>query len=108
MTKKSLLQLRTNSSFGVDYSTSNLIPEVELIMLFSEPEYQLTAKKDSVKKGLKLSEFRIKTTSEGINQMIGELQGLQISLQQYEQMGTTLNSVITQFKNKEQCTPLPK
>ena len=84
MTKKTLLQIRTNSSFSVDYSNSNLVPEVELILLFSEPEYQLTTKKDGIKKGNKLSEFRIKTSSDGINQMIGELQALQINLQMYE------------------------
>jgi hypothetical protein len=98
MTKKTLLQIRTNSSFSVDYSTSNLVPEVELILLFSEPEYQLTTKKDSIKKGNKLSEFRIKTSSEGINQMIGELQTLQVNLQQYEQMSVGLNAVINQNK----------
>lgn len=98
MTKKTLLQIRTNSSFSVDYSNSNLVPEVELILLFSEPEYQLTTKKDGIKKGNKLSEFRIKTSSDGINQMIGELQALQINLQMYEQMSVGLNAVINQNK----------
>lgn len=98
MTKKTLLQILTNSSFIVDYSTSNLVPEVELILLFSEPEYHLTTKKDGIKKGNKLSEFRIKTSSEGVNQMIGELQVLQVNLQKFEQMSVGLNAVINQNK----------
>lgn len=44
MSKKTLIQVRTNSNFSVNYKDLNLIPEVELILLFTEPEYQVNKK----------------------------------------------------------------
>ena len=103
MTKKTLIQIRTNSNFSVNYKDLNLIPEVELILLFTEPEYQVN-KKFEVVKGQKLSEFRIKTSSEGINQIIGELQALQVQLLTFSNLSEGLNAIIKQnTKPKEEA-----
>ena len=103
MTKKTLIQIRTNSNFSVNYKDLNLIPEVELILLFTEPEYQVN-KKFEVVKGQKLSEFRIKTSSEGINQIIGELQALQVQLLTFSNLSEGLNAIIKQnIKPKEEA-----
>ena len=103
MTKKTLIQIRTNSNFSVNYKDLNLIPEVELILLFTEPEYQVN-KKSEVVKGQKLSEFRIKTSSEGINQIIGELQALQVQLLTFSNLSEGLNAIIKQnTKPKEEA-----
>lgn len=93
MTKKTLVQLRTNSNFTVNYKDLSLSPEVELIMLFVEPEYELN-KKGEILKGHKLSEFRIKTTNEGISNMIGQLQALQVQLQTFSNLSEGINTVI--------------
>jgi len=95
MTKKTLVQLRTNSTFAVNYENLNLIPEVELIMLFTEPEYVVN-KKDEIVKGQKLSEFRIKTSIKGISHIIGELQALQVQLQTFDNLSEGLNAIIKQ------------
>jgi hypothetical protein len=95
MTKKSLVQIRTNSNFGVNYKDLTLIPEVELIMIFREPEY-ISNKKGDILRGDKISEFRIKTTASGINHIIGELQALQVQLTTFENLSEGLNAIIKQ------------
>jgi hypothetical protein len=101
MTKKTLIQIRTNTNFGVNYANLELAPAVELIMLFTEPEYQINKKNDVIK-GQKLSEFRIKTSIEGVNQIIGELQALQVQLQTFSNLSEGINAIIKQnVKQKE-------
>lgn len=102
MTKKTLIQVRTNSNFSVNYEDLTLSPEVELIMLFTEPKYEVTKKKE-IEKGFALSEFRIKTDIKGISNLIGELQALQNQLLTFENMSDMLNVVI-----KNNTTPKEK
>ncbi len=99
MTKKTLIQLRTNSNFSVNYDDLTLVPEVELIMLFTEPDYILNKKKE-VEKGQKLSEFRVKTSTEGISHMIGALQNLQTQLQTLTNLSYGLNEFIKSATEK--------
>ena len=102
MTKKTLIQIRTNSNFSVNYENLNLVPKVELIMLFTEPEYQVN-KKGEIMKGQKLSEFRINTSVDGINEIIGELQALQVQLQTFNNLSEGINAIIRQnTKPKEE------
>lgn len=102
MTKKTLIQIRTNSNFSVNYENLNLVPKVELIMLFTEPEYQVN-KKGEILKGQKLSEFRINSSVDGINHIIGELQALQVQLQTFTNLSEGINAIIKQnTKPKEE------
>lgn len=100
MTKRTLIQIRTNSNFSVNYENLNLVPEVELIMLFTEPQYEVN-KKFEVVKGHKLSEFRIKTDTKGINHIIGELQALQAQLTTFDNLSEGLNAIIKQNTKRE-------
>jgi len=45
-----------------------------------------------------LDEVRLTLTSSGLNALIGEMQQTAIMLQQYEQMGAALNSVVRSLK----------
>lgn len=99
-TKQRLISFRTNTKFSINYETLKLIPETELILLSTEPKYEVN-KKGEIMKGNELGEFRIFTSLEGINQMIGELQLLVQRLQTFEQMSAGMNSVIEDAKNNQ-------
>ena len=92
MTKKKLLEIRTNTNLAVNYSDLTLTPEIELIMLFVEPKYEV--KKGAIYKGGVLNEFRIKTDKDGISQIIGALQALQAQVQTFDNMAEGLNVII--------------
>lgn len=92
-TKKSLIQIRTNANFALSYKDSTLVPEIELIMLFVEPKYEVN-KKGQVEKGQELNEFRLKTSLSGISQIIGELQALQVQMKGLENMSEGINAII--------------
>lgn len=96
-TKKHLISFRTNTTFSINYETSNLTPQTELILLSREPKYEID-KRGDVMKGAELGEFRIFTSLEGINVMIGELQLLATRLQTFEQMSAGMNSIIEEAK----------
>jgi len=100
-TKKHLISIRSNTNFALNYETSNLKPQIELILLTQEPEYEVN-KKGEIMKGSKLGEFRMHTTIEGINAMIGELQLLATQLQTFEQLSAGMNSLIENAKKKEE------
>lgn len=93
MTKKTLIQIRTNSNFSVNYQDLTLSPEVELIMLFTEPDYTVN-KKMEIAKSVSVDEFRIKTDIAGVGRIISELQALQNQLLTFENLSGMLNSVI--------------
>lgn len=93
-TKKSLIQIRTNAGFTVNYDDSTLSPQIELIMLFVEPKYIIDREKDTIIKGQEINEFRIKCNPQGISEMIGELQALQVQLQGFNNMSEGLNAII--------------
>lgn len=98
-TKKRLISFRSNTKFSINYETSNLVPEIELILLSTEPKYEVN-KKFEVMKGSELSEFRIFTSLDGINNMIGELQELARRLQTFEQLSVGMNQIINEAKDK--------
>ena len=47
-TKKHLIEVRSNSSFMVNYDDMKLVPQVELIVLTHEPNYEIDAIKASL------------------------------------------------------------
>lgn len=99
-TKKHLVTLRSNTNFSINYETNNLKPQVELILLSSEPKYEVN-KKGEIMKGHELGEFRIFTTMEGVNAMIGDLQLLVSQLQTFEQLSAGMNTLIESAKQKK-------
>jgi len=100
-TKKRLVQVRSNTSFSVNYKSNNLTPQIELVLLSTEPKY-IVNKKGGVDKGVELGEFRIYTDKDGVNELIGQLQLIAANLQTFEQMSVGLNTIIEHSKNKQQ------
>lgn len=102
-TKKHLIEVRTNTNFNVNYESTTLVPQVELILLMQEPRYTVVKRKGEafIEKGYELGEFRCFTSLAGLNAMIGELQLVAAQLQRFEQMAVALNSVIEQAKRTE-------
>lgn len=100
-TKKRLVSFRSNTKFSLNYETNNLTPETELILLSAEPKYDVN-KKGEIMKGNELGEFRIFTSLESINQMIGDLQLLASQIQKFEQMSASMNSIIEMAKPKQE------
>ena len=103
-TKKHLIQVRSNTNMSVNYATFNLAPQVELILLTQEPVYKAKKEEDGsyIEKSMKLSEFRVVTSLDGINEMIADLQKVASDLQVFGQMAGSLNKVIEQYKKTEE------
>ncbi len=100
-TKKRLVSLLSNSTFTINYETSKLSPQIELVILTQEAEYKANQKGELIK-GIHVGEFRIFTTSEGLTQMIGDLQTLAANLQAFEHMAIGFNGIIDQHKKVEE------
>ncbi len=94
---KQLASVRSNMSYHVDYKTMELVPQVELVILTFKPAYTYNSKSE-VTQVKSLDEVRLTLTSSALNALIGEMQQTAIMLQQYEQMGAALNSVVRSLK----------
>ncbi|MFY8187966.1 MAG: hypothetical protein ACOVLC_08405 [Flavobacterium sp.] len=90
---KQLASVRTNLSFHVE-NKYELKPYVEVVLLTYKPEYSFNTKSEIQQKRA-LDETRLSLSTEGLNQMIANLQLTLSQLQQYEQMGVALNNVIS-------------
>jgi hypothetical protein len=94
---KILASIKSNLRFSVEYSTAELNPEVEMIILCWKPSYKANSKGD-VKKESGLEEIRFELSPKALNQLIAELQMTATELQKFEQAGEALNSVIRTMK----------
>lgn len=99
-TKKHLIEVRSNTNFGVNYETMELVPQVELILLLQEPKYQVVKKKGEayINKDFELAEFRCKLSLNALNHLIGKLQETAAGLQHFEQMSVAMNGVLAQAR----------
>lgn len=91
--------VRTNTRYELNYDNKKLSPEVELIILFAQPEYQL--QKGKISKGHSVKEFRVNTDVEGLKQLIGELQATMVTMTHMDSLGHAFNSISEQIFNKE-------
>jgi len=94
---KQLASVRTNLSFSVETGTAELKPTIEVVLLTYKPEYSFNAK-DQIQQKRALDETRLMLSTNGLNQLIANLQLALSELQQYEQMGVALNNVIGAMK----------
>lgn len=94
---KQLASLRTNVSFTVETGKSELLPTIEIILLTYKPEYSFNSK-DEITQKKALDETRLTLSTNGLNQLIANLQLGASQLQQYEQMAFALNQVVTAMK----------
>ena len=95
--KKYFVGVVSNTNFSVDYNTNNLEPQIEIILLTQEVKYKASSKGD-IQKGIEVGEFRIFTSLEGVNDMIGKLQLMASELQKFEQLSVGINQLIEHSK----------
>ena len=95
--KKYLVSVLSNTYFGLDYTTNNLEPQIEVILLTQEVKYKASAKGD-IQKGIEVGEFRVFTSLEGVNDMIGKLQAMASQLQSFQQLSVGVNQLIEHSK----------
>ncbi len=89
-----LIQVRTNTTFSLNYKTGKLDPQIELILLVSKPSYSIDTKKSAIIKNVAIDEVRIFTEPAGIAALIGELTALQAPMQSIENLGAAFNTII--------------
>lgn len=94
---KQLASVRTNLSFSIENGTTELKPTIEVVLLTYKPEYSFNAKSE-IQQKIALDETRLILSTNGLNQLIANLQIALSELQQYEQMGVSLNNVISAMK----------
>lgn len=96
-----LIQIRTNTNFDLNYENGLLEPCIELILLFSSPKYEVDKKKTGIVKTISVSEFRVKTDSKGIAELIGQLQATQVAAQTVDNMSAAFNHIIKSSKDSK-------
>lgn len=101
MKNKTIISIRSNCDFSLNYETSNLHPQVELILIASSPKYSLDKKATKIIKEQDVEEFRFKCDLQGVNRLIGELQLIVKNMNQFEQLSASFNSLIEQSKDKK-------
>lgn len=88
-----LLQTRSNLRYVIDTNSTNLKPEIEVVLICSELEYISTIikGKNYLKKELKPKTLRFTSSLEELNNLIEELQKISEQAEQYEKIGNTIN-----------------
>jgi hypothetical protein len=98
MKSNTLISVRSNCNFALNYQTGKLNPQTEIILITTNPKYELTKKKDGFTKEHEIQEYRFLSDLKGINQLIGELQLLVTSINSLEQMASSFNAIIDAHK----------
>lgn len=98
MTKNNIVAIRSNCTFALNYETSKLTPQAELILINISPVYK--DKGSSIQKSTQVTEFRTNVSLEALNHLIGELQILVKNMTQFDQLAGGLNAVIDANKQK--------
>ena len=98
MKNHTIISVRSNCDFSLDYESHKLHPKAEIVILTTEPIYKLNTKKTGIEKGQEVKEFRFVTGLDGVNELIGQLQNLSTQINHFEQMGTALNGLIKSFE----------
>lgn len=101
MKNNTLVSVRSNCNFALNYETGNLHPQTEIILITSAPKYVLDKKKTGVTKEMDITEYRFLSGLEGINKLIGELQLVVKNMNAFEQTAASFN-VIIEASKKEQ------
>ena len=95
-----LIAVRSNCDFSLDYETSNLTPKSEIILITTSPKYVLDKKRNGFNKEIEIHEFRFHAYPEGLNKLIGELQLVLQNMNAFEQTAASFNLVIESQKSK--------
>ena len=101
MKNRTIISIRSNCDFSLDYATSNLRPQTEIILLTTEPDYKWNKKGEGLIKEQKVEEFRFKTDLDGLNKFIGELQIAVANINNFNQLSASMNAIIEANKVKK-------
>lgn len=100
MKNRQIQTIRSNCNFSLDYETSKLTPQVEIIIITASPCYKINSKGDGFKKTIEVDEFRFISSLEGLNNVIGELQIAVKNMNNFEQLAGSMNAIIEANKPK--------
>jgi len=102
MKSNTLISVRSNCNFALNYETKKLEPQTEVILITTCPKYEINKKRDGFTKEVDIQEFRMIANLDGINKLIGELQLLVTQANTFEQMSAGFNAIIeASTKEKE-------
>ncbi len=102
MKNNTLLNVRSNCNFSLNYEEGTLHPQAEIIVITSAPKYVVNKKQDGVTKELEVQEMRFHSSLEGINKLIGELQLVVKNMNAFEQTAGSFNAIIKGFKEAKE------
>lgn len=101
MKNKTIVSVRSNCDFSLNYETGKLYPQAEVILITSCPKYKLNSKKRELTKEQEIEEFRFKAGLEGVNKLIGELQLVVKNMNAFEQTAASFNVIIESAKQQK-------
>ena len=102
MKNNTLVSLRSNCVFALDYQSGKLIPQTEVILITTNPKYVLNKTMDAFRKEQEITEYRFHCDLEGVNKLIGELQLLVKNMNNFEQTSAAFNAIIESQKENKQ------
>lgn len=94
MKNKTVISVRSNCDFSLNYENSELTPKVELIILTTEPKYEWQKKGNGLVKNQHVDEFRCQTDLDGINSLIGQLQIASDNISKFNQLSSGINTIV--------------
>lgn len=101
MKSNTLISVRSNTNFSIDYKTGLLTPQLEVILITTSPKYTLTKKGDGFTKTMDIQEYRFLSCVEGINNLIGQLKMLLDNAVVFDQMASSFNTVIKSYESSK-------
>lgn len=106
MKNNTLISVRSNCNFSLNYETGTLHPQTEIILITTAPKYILDKKKNGFTKEMDITEYRFLSGLDGVNKLIGELQLAVQNMNAFEQTAASFNIIIE--SNKQQQGPSDK
>lgn len=101
MKNNTLVSVRSNCNFALNYETGNLHPQTEIILITSAPKYVLDKNQTGFTKEMDITEYRFLSSLEGINKLIGELQLVVKNMNAFEQAAASFNVIIEAYKKEQ-------
>jgi hypothetical protein len=101
MKNNTLISVRSNCNFSLNYETGMLQPQTEVILITTAPKYVLDKKKSGFTKEMDITEYRFISGLEGVNKLIGELQLVVKNMTAFEQSAAAFNVIIEANKKQE-------
>jgi hypothetical protein len=101
MKNNTLVSVRSNCNFSLNYETGKLHPQTEIILITTAPKYVLDKKQTGFTKEMDITEYRFLSGLDGVNKLIGELQLVVKNMNAFEQTASAFNVIIESSKNEQ-------